>query len=160
MSTVSEQQFTELYNRQVNVAYRVCYAYMKSPSPTEDAVQETFLRLLTKAPVFDSESHEVAWVVRTATNVCKDMLKSWWRRKITLDDTEGRTEEHHIDTTLLAVLSLPDKYKSVVYLFYYEGYQAAEIAEGLGLPASTVRNYLSEARKLLRTQLGGEFDEE
>ena len=151
---MSDQEFRALYERQVGTVYRVCFAYMKNHAATEDATQETFIRVMTKAPVFTSQRHEQAWVVRTATNVCKDILKSWWRKKITYVEPEP-SETHEIDTTLLAVLSLPDKYKSVVYLHYYEGYPSAEIAEGLGLPDSTVRNYLSEARKILRVQLGG-----
>ena len=60
------------------------------------------------------------------------------------------------DETLDAVLALPEKYKTCVYLFYYEGYRTAEIAALTGVPSSTVRSHLSEARALLKTMLGGE----
>jgi len=156
---MNDQQFRELYDRHVGMVYRVCYAYMKSPSPTEDAVQETFIRALTRAPRFESSSHERGWLVRTATNICKDTVKTWWRSKVTLDMTAD-TVDTPTDSLLGAVMSLPDKYKTVIYLYYYEGYTSAEIAQALGQRASTVRNHLSEARKLLRQQLGGEFDEE
>ena len=61
-----------------------------------------------------------------------------------------------LDTTLDAVLRLPDKYKDVVYLHYYEGYKTGEIAEMLGEKPSTVRNRLRDARALLRQALGGD----
>ena len=158
MSRLTDQELTELYHRHVAMVYRVCFAYMKQPDRTQDAVQETFIRALTRAPQFEGPAHEVAWLVRTATNVCKDSLKTWWRRQIQLDSGIDQVQQPDIDTTLQAVLDLPDKYKSVVYLYYYEGYPANEIAQLLGRPASTVRNHLAQARQLLRSALG-DFDE-
>ena len=160
MSNLDEQGLIDLYQREYATVYRVCYSHLKDSFAIEDAVQETFLRAWTKAPVFTSESHEKGWLVRTASNICKDILKSAWRKKTTVGDTFKQIDTQATDTTLETVLSLPNKYKSVVYLYYYEGYSAAEIAEGLGMPASTVRNRLSQARKLIRTRLGGDFDEE
>lgn len=150
----ADEHFTQFYHRHVAMVYRLCFAYLKSPAPTEDAVQETFVKALTKAPRFEGAKHEQAWLARTAGNVCKDVLKSWWRRKISLDDTADSVDPHRCDTTLIAVLALPDKYKSVVYLFYYEGYTTPEIAQALRRPESTVRNHLSEARRILRKKLG------
>lgn len=155
---LTEQQTVTLYERHVAMVYRVCFAYMKSSSQTEDAVQETFIRAMTKAPSFDGRTHEQAWLLRVATNVCKDMLKTWWRKRISLDNSADVAVNDHVDATLLAVLALPDKYKVAVYLFYYEGYATAEIAQMCGRAESTVRNDLSRARRLLRTQLGGDFD--
>ena len=155
---LAEPDLIALYQRHVAMVYRICFAHMKSPSPTEDAVQETFIKAMTRAPRFETAEHEKAWLIRVATNVCKDQLKTWWGKKVSLDpdtDTDLATSP---DSTLAVVLSLPDKYKSVVYLHYYEGYATEEIATILARPASTVRNHLSEARQLLRKRLG-DFDE-
>ena len=156
---LSDQRLLDLYNRQVGAVYRVCFSYMKNRPATEDAVQETFIKALTKAPEFDGPAHEQAWLVRTAGNTCKDMLKSSWHQTVTLDPAADIVAEPVIDETLAAVLALPDKYKQAVYLFYYEGYPTNQIAQALGRPESTVRSHLSEARALLRRTLG-EDDEE
>lgn len=69
-----------------------------------------------------------------------------------MEDMSGN--EMHIDETMEAIRNLPDKYKTVVYLFYYEGYKSEEIAKILKKPSSTIRNHLREARSILRERLG------
>ena len=150
-----------IYQRQVSAVYRVCFTYMKNRADTEDAVADTFVRLLRTSPVFQNQEHEKAWLLRAAGQVCKDSLKHWWRRRESLEAHENDSiadDTGTFDHTLEAVCGLPDKYKTAVYLYYYEGYNAAEIADMLHKPASTVRNYLHEARGLLQKQLGGDFE--
>jgi RNA polymerase sigma-70 factor (ECF subfamily) len=158
----TDNEIAKLYERHVHTVYRVCFTYMKNPTDTEDAVSDTFVKLIKTAPTFESQEHEKAWLIRTASNVCKDVLKHWWRKRENLDDhaSDLKTEDSpFMDTTLAVVLSLSEKYKTVVYLYYYEGYNTVEIADILQKPQSTVRNYLHEARNVLRQKLGGEFDE-
>ena len=64
----------EIYNRQVDTVYRICFSFMKNQADTEDMVQETFLRLLSSGVIFQSEEHEKAWLIVTASNLCKDLL--------------------------------------------------------------------------------------
>lgn len=156
----TEKEIAEIYERHRLTVYRVCYAYMKNQMDTEDAVQETFFRLIRKNPQFASAEHEKAWLIRTASNLCKDMLKHWWRKHENLDDHPAlqAADIFPEDDILHEVLKLPDKYKTVIYLYYYEGYNSAEIAGILQKPESTVRNYLHEARKYLKERLG-ESDE-
>ncbi|MBR5683418.1 MAG: RNA polymerase sigma factor [Ruminococcus sp.] len=157
----TDKEIEELYERHSKTVYRVCYAYMKNPADTEDAVQETFYRLINKGPWFKSAEHEKAWLIRTAANICKDELKHWRRKCEDIDEhTELRTGDSiETDEVLEAVMELPDKYKTVIYLYYYEGYNSAEIAEILKKPGSTVRNHLHEARGLLKERLGEYFNE-
>lgn len=157
----TDKEIEEIYERHIKTLYRVCYAYMKNPADTEDAVQETFYRLISKAPKFRDTEHEKAWLIRTATNICKDELKHWRRRNEDIDEhTELQTEDNvGSDDVFGAVMELPDKYKTVIYLYYYEGYNSAEIADILRKPKSTIRNYLHEARILLKERLGEETDE-
>lgn len=151
---------TELYHRHVDMLYRLCYSYMKNVSDTEDMVQEVFLRLLRSGMEFENERHEKAWLIVTASNLCKDSLKHWWRRIVPLESVPmvDRQEESNLEV-MQAVFSLPADYKSVVYLYYYEGYSTAEIAKYLGSPESTVRSRLARARKKLQSRLGGNDDE-
>lgn len=152
----TDKEIEEIYERHRLTVYRVCFAYMKNPMDTEDAVQETFFRLISKSPRLESVEHEKAWLIRTATNICKDELKHWWRKHENIDDhLELQTEDTiKIDDVFQAVMELPDKYKTVIYLYYYEGYDSAEIAGILRKPKSTIRNHLHEARNLLKERLG------
>lgn len=152
----TDKEIAEIYERHSKTVYRVCFAYMKNPMDTEDAVQETFIRLISKNPRLESEEHEKAWLIRTATNICKDELKHWWRKHENIDDHLELQGEETINTddVFQAVMQLPDKYKTVIYLYYYEGYDSVEIAKILKKPKSTIRNHLHEARNLLKERLG------
>ncbi|MCL1952335.1 MAG: RNA polymerase sigma factor [Oscillospiraceae bacterium] len=154
----TDNEIAELYRRHKSTVYRVCFAFMKTPADTEDAVQDAFLQLIRKGPPFESEEHEKAWLIRTAANICKNVLRNWWRGRESLEDHENlQGSDPEIDDVLGAVMGLPDKYKTVVYLYYYEGYDSAQIAGLLEKPQSTIRNHLHEARGLLREKLGGDF---
>ena len=158
----TDREIAEIYERNKKTVYRVCFAYMKNTADTEDAVQDTFFKLIKSGTAFKGEEHEKAWLIRTATNICKNVLRNWWRRRENLDDFEHHQGNKNIENgdVLSVVIGLPDKYKTVVYLYYYEGYSSVEISKILGKPQSTIRNHLHEARIVLREKLGGEFNEE
>lgn len=155
---IPNREFIAIYNRHVDTVYRLCFSFMKSKADAEDLVQETFLKLLSDRKVFENERHEKAWLIVTASNLCKDSLKKWWRRNENIEDIPSiGYEQTFADPGILkAILSLKADYKTVVYMFYYEGYTTAEIAEHLNCPEATVRSRLSRARAQLRTLLGGE----
>lgn len=158
----SDKEIEEIYTRHISTIYRVCFAYMKNPADTEDAVQDTFFQLVRNGPEFKSAEHEKAWLIRTASNICKNSLRHWWRRRESIDEHHdiSAPENMGTDEVFTAVTELPERYKTAVYLYYYEGYDSAETAELLKKPPSTVRNYLREARLLLRAKLGDDFYEE
>lgn len=149
----------QVFRRHVQTVYRVCYSFLGSAADAEDATQATFMRLIDHPRGFESVEHEKAWLIVCASNLCKDVLKSAGRTRVTeMPEREPADprQTDPLDTTLDAVLRLPDKYKDVVYLHYYEGYKTGEIAEMLGENPSTVRNRLRDARALLRQALGGD----
>ena len=149
----------QVFARHAQTVYRVCYSFMGNAADAEDATQTTFMKLIDHPRAFESEQHEKAWLIVCASNLCKDILKSAARTRVTeMPEREPADPRQHdpIDETLDAVLRLPDKYKDVVYLHYYEGYKTDEIARMLGDKPSTVRNRLRDARGLLRRMLGGE----
>ncbi|MDR1068438.1 MAG: RNA polymerase sigma factor [Clostridiales Family XIII bacterium] len=157
----TNNEIAEIYQRHVKTVYRVCFTYLKNAADTEDATADTFVKMMRSAPAFESGEHEKAWLIRTAINVCKDSLKHWWRRRedvASYSETLKTEETFETDGVIDAVTGLPDKYKSVVYLYYFEGYTGVQIAEMLHKPQSTIRNYLHEARNILRERLG-DFDE-
>lgn len=153
-----KQCIEEIYKRHVDMVYRICFTYMKNIADTEDAVQTVFVKLMKSRKRFQNEEHEKAWLIVTATNTCKDLLKHWWRKNEDIQLfantlSEGQKEP---DFTEELVLSLPDRYKTVLYLYYYEEYDSNEIAKILHKRPQTIRALLSEGRKLVRKKLENE----
>ena len=159
----TDNEIAEIYKRHIKTVYGICYSFMKNRVDTDDAVSETFIKMIKAAPSFESQEHEKAWLIRTATNVCKNMLTHWQRRLENLEDYANRLQTESSfepSGTLTAISRLPSKYKAVVYLFYYEGYTSAQCSKILRKPHSTIRYFLQEARESLKQTLGGEFNEE
>ncbi len=128
-------------------------------SDTEDIFQTVFMKYLLSSNEFESDEHEKAWFIRVTINCCKDLLKSFFKKNtvpleiIAEQSVEMPSENSHV---LEAVLSLPKKYKEVVYLYYYEEYTAVEISKILSKNVNTVYTLLSRAKALLKEKLGGE----
>lgn len=155
----TDEELAQIYHRHIKVVYRVCYLYMKNPYDTEDMVQNTFIRLMKNNPFFESYEHEKAWLIRTATNLCKDHFKSWWSKTLHTDKMPELATNNSItiDETLAKVLALPSKYKTAIYMYYYEGYSSVDIARILGKKEATIRGYLAAGRKRLRLEMEGDF---
>jgi RNA polymerase sigma-70 factor (ECF subfamily) len=147
-----------IYRRQVKTIYRVCYGFMKNKTDAEDCVADTFCKLFSSEKTFESEIHEKSFLIRIASNICKNKLKHWSRTTLDIDEQTDLETEDKVDDTLKIVLELPEKYKNVIYLYYYEEYNTEEIAKILKKNASTVRSYLSEARSLLKEKLGDSYE--
>ena len=149
----------ELYSDMIR---RICLLHLKNHADTEDVFQEVFLKYVLRGAVFESVEHERAWLIRVTVNACKDLLKSLFRRKtvsleVLSEEAASISSEQH--ATLEAVLALPEKYKDVIYLHYYEGYNAREIGRILKKKENTVYSLLSRERELLRQELGGDVIE-
>ncbi len=145
---------TDEYIKRVVTQYsrlllRIAFIRLKSAADAEDAVQEVFLRLITKCPRFRDDEHEKAWLIRVTINLSNDILKSSARKNVPLDE-EISSGDDESAKLLWAVRSLPAKYGTVIHLHYYEGYSIREIARILALPAATVGTRLSRARALLK----------
>lgn len=158
-SVRTNKEFLEIYNRQVDTVYRLCFSFMKHHADAEDLTQEVFLKLLGSGKTFENERHEKAWLIVTASNLCKDSLRKWWRRWEDIGAYEHLpAKERDTDCTVYeAILRLKPDYKTAVYMFYYEGYTTAEIAQYLKCPESTIRSRLKRARSQLQTMLGGDM---
>ena len=153
----TQQQAQRLAETYADPILRLSYAYLKNTHDAQDVCQTVFVKLLTEPREFESPQHERAYVLRMAANACKDILKSPWRRRTcgleaVLEVPAPEAEE---GTVLSAVNTLPPHYRAVIYLFYYEGYQAAEIGTILGVPTATVHTRLARGRSKLKTLLGG-----
>ena len=136
-----------------SAVYRLAYAMTRSRSDADDVFQEVFLRFHRSAPDFANEEHRRAWLLRVTANCARSLLASPWRRRtLPLEDVYSYQdpEESAVDQ---ALARLPGKYRAVIHLFYYEGYQTEEIARILGRSPSTVRAQLTRARQRLRELL-------
>lgn len=153
----TDKEFVELYNRYVNMVYQICFLYLKNKADTEDVVQQTFVKLLTNKSPFTNEEHIKAWLIRTASNICKNQLKHWWRKNEEMDKLYELGNNDSKDETLEVLLQLPQKYKTIIYLYYYMGYSTEEIANIMHQKHATTRSLLSRGRERLKELLGGDL---
>lgn len=160
MAMKSEYEINNALNKYADTVRRICVVYLKNREDTEDIFQNVFLKYALRSSAFESEEHEKAWLIRVTINECKDFLKNIFRRDtVPIDDyvralsVPDSSQKYEV---LDAVLSLPQKYRDVVYLHYYEGFTAPQISELLGKNVNTVYTLLQRSRQMLREKLGGE----
>lgn len=152
---MENMEFETLAWRYMDMVFRLAFSYMKSASDADDVTQNVLLRLLRNIKPFENEEHARFWLVRVTVNECKRALRSPWRRA---GDIEEYANELHFETPehselFYAVMELPEKYRTAIYLYYYEDYSTDEIARLTGTPAATVRTRLRRGRELLRAGL-------
>ena len=153
---MDKARFNDAARRYQNMVYRTALHALGSPQDAEDAVQEVFLRLFNHRGTFESEEHLRRWLLRVTVNCCRDTLKSPWRKRRT--SWEEIPEIPVFDRPEQAalyreVMALPEKYRTALYLFYYEDYTVKEIAEAVGIKVSAATTRLSRAREALRREL-------
>ena len=154
-----EQTLNRAIDRYSDTVRRLCMIHLKNYHDMEDIFQTVFLKYVLSPVVFETDEHEKAWLIRVTVNACKDLLKSFFRsRTVPLDELLCSSETLPPDNSdvLEAVLSLPEKYRDVVYLHFFEEYTAAEIGSILGKNTNTVYTLLTRAKRLLKEKLGGD----
>lgn len=153
--TISARQLEEAYDDCASAIYRLAIIYLGRPADAEDVTQEVFLRLFSRAPVFADNEHRRRWLLQVTANLCRDQLRSFWRKRVTaLEDTLPAAPPEEQEA-LAAVTALPEKYRLPIHLYYYEGYSTAEIAEILRLGQSAVKMRLKRGRELLKIEWEG-----
>lgn len=153
----SEDQVRQAMDEYGDMVWRVCMVHLKNTADSEDILQNVFLKYALHTAPFESPEHEKAWILRVAINACRDLLRNVFRsRTVPLEEVfqEQAQEVPEENRDLLrAVLTLPPQYKDAVYLYYYEGYKAAEIGKILRKNVNTVYSLLERARGLLKKRL-------
>lgn len=147
-----QYDYDDIAKRYIDTVYRLALSHTKAREHAEDVTQEVFLRLLEKNPVFDTEEHLKAWLLRVCINCTKDLFKSAWF---------SRTDELKADVPIesgqsdlyYAMLQLPKKYRTVLHLHYYEGYNVEETARIIGAAKGTVKSQLHRGREILKNLL-------
>lgn len=150
--------------RHGDAVWRACMLYFRSHADAQDAFQETFLKYaLADCQVFNGDEHCKAWLIRVATNICKDMLKAASRRTVPLDSASCASNAASSDPAMQpasfssevidAMRSLDDPPRTPLYLSIYEGYTAPEIAQMVDAPVNTVYSWIARGRKQLKEVL-------
>ncbi len=157
----SEEEVHHAIEQYANMVWRLCMLHLKNRADTEDIFQTVFIKYATHKDEFENETHEKAWITRVTINACKDLIKSFFHsHTIALEDYMEQLALPKEDKGVLeAVLSLPQKYRDVVYLHYYEGYSAPELSQILHKNINTIYTLLHRSKQMLKEKLGGEDDE-
>ncbi|EOR21162.1 RNA polymerase sigma factor [Clostridium sartagoforme AAU1] len=164
-----EKEIQRLMDDYGDDVLRTSYMYLKDLQNAEDAFQEVFIRVFNKFESFKGESSEKTWIIRITINVCKDMLRSSWLKRVLLTD---KLKEKNIiigiDNKIIKeeenkilfeeVMSLSYRFKEVIILYYYHNYNTIEISRILNVAEGTVRSRLHRAREILKMKLGGRSD--
>lgn len=142
-----------------NNILRLAYSYLHNLTDAEEILQETLIQYLKTLPYLESREHEKAWLLRVAGNLSKNKIE-YNKRRYTDEISEELIAEEREDLSFVweAVKELPDKYREVIHLHYYEGYPTAHIAKILKRNESTIRSDLRRGRERLREILKEAYD--
>lgn len=146
-----------IVDRYGNMLFRICFVILCNQHDAEDAVQETFIKYLTKSPTFRDLEHEKAWLITVATNHCKNKRRfNFMHKHMNISDLQLFSKNEENFGLLDTLMKLPDKHKVVLLLYYVEGYRVEEVAAILNITASAVKKRLQRGRELIRERHGKE----
>lgn len=138
-----------------DMLFRICLVMLCNEQDAQDVVQDTFCRYMEHAPVFCGAEHEKAWLIKVASNRCKDLYRGRMRHPtVNMEEISGYCEMPEQSELLVQLMRLPERLKSVIYLYYIEGYKTEEIAQMLGITANAVKKRMQRGRKRLRLSMG------
>jgi RNA polymerase sigma-70 factor (ECF subfamily) len=141
---------TEIVSKYRKTIIRVALGYVKNIHDAEDIAQNVFLKFFDKYVCLDNEESQKAWLIRVTINESKNLLKSaWFRKRNDLDESLIAPQEEDLGIYEY-VKRLKPKYRTVIYLYYYENYSANEVAQILKMPPATVATHLRRAREQLK----------
>ena len=159
-----KQDLEQIMDAYGNAILRMCYIYLKDYQLAEDITQETFIRVYQHYHEFNGKSSLKTWITQIAINLCKNEMRTkWWKNRENAEVTEilegDASYDDHLDSQLIVseIAKLPQKYREVILLFYYQEFSIQEIAEILGERKTTVKTRLSRARAMLKPGLKEEL---
>ena len=161
MRNLSEEEFDVKYNAYKDTVYNVAYTYVHNRSDALDISQDVFIKYLNSDEVFENDDHEKYWLIRVTINVSKNYISSSWKKKVVLDNdyidrmsqSEGKRESINYYEI---IMKLPNKYKDVITLYYYEDLKVEEIANILNETPSCVRKRLERGREKIKKEIENE----
>lgn len=159
---LNKEYLTNVIEKYSDMVYRLALTRCASKENAEDIFQEVFLKLSEKQPKFNDENHEKAWIIRVTINMTKNFNKSSWNRNVVeLDESLlGTNDTNDISDVFDEVMKLQQEHRTVIYLFYYEGYKVNEISKMMKKSEGTIKTWLYRAREELKNKLEGGFEDE
>ena len=155
-----QNNLKDVMEKYSDMVYRIALTRTGIVENAEDVFQEVFIKFNEKKKVFQNEEHEKAWLIRVTINLSKNMNQSAWNKKVvTLDENINFNTEDETNV-FSSVCELPQNYRTVIYLFYYEGYKVKEIADLMKKREGTIKTWLFRAREMLKNKLEGGFEDE
>ena len=155
-----ENVIKEKIEEYADMVYRIALTRCGIVENAEDVFQEVFMELAEKNPKFESKEHEKAWLIRVTINLTKNMNTAAWNKKVVSLDENITFETKEQNDVFQAVCDLPQNYRTVIYLLYYEGYKVKEISELMKKSEGTIKTWLFRAREILKQNLEGGFENE
>lgn len=156
-----DNYISNIVDKYSDMVLRLALTYLKNMSDAQDVCQNVFIKIFEQNKTFTDSEHEKAWIIRVTINACKDILKSpWEKRLLSINEAILPIKDKKNNEVVSLVLELPVKYRSVIYLYYFESYSTQEIAKLLNRNDATVRTQLKRARKLLKNKMIGGFEDE
>lgn len=151
----TDEEIENIVNTYSNMLFRLCFTMLRNNQDAEDAVSDVFMKYIEEYQTFADDEHKKAWLIKVATNRCRDMLKFYKiRRHLKLDDIFEYCQTNDEIGILTELLSLSEKYRTVIHLYYIEGYKTYEIAKMLDISSSAVRKRLQYGRDKLKIEYG------
>lgn len=155
-----EVELKQKIEEYADLVYRIALTRCKSIETAEDIFQEVFMRFSEKSPKFESKEHEKAWFIRVTINLTKNIKESAWSKKVVRLDENMSFSTKEENDVYSVVCALPQNYRTVIYLLYYEGYKVHEISKLMNKPDGTIKIWLYRAREILKQELEGGFGNE
>ena len=165
LSLRTRESFDAVMRKYADMVYRLAYSRTGSTFDADDILQEVFLRYIRADKTYNDEEHRKAWLIRITINCTRSFASSAWNRHRDFSEPDGNegAEDPAISASetrsdvMDALLELPEKYRTVIYLFYYEDMSVSEIAGSLGITDSNVKTRLSRGREMLKEKLKGGY---
>lgn len=151
----------EVIKEYLDMVFRLAFARTGNQSDAQDVMQEVFLKYIQEEKTFEDKEHLKAWLIRVTINTAKNLVTSaWHQRTAQLEEADAVVVEiKEKSSVYYAMLELPEKYRDILHLFYYEDYSIEEISRILEMNESTVKSRLRRGRQKLKEILGGAEDE-
>ncbi len=153
---MEQSEFLAAAEKYKDMLFRIALNYFGNTYDADDMVQDVLVKLYINRKPFESEEHLRAWLIRVTVNTCKNTLRMPWRKKqVALEELSATLsfEQPEQSELFQSVMSLPEKHRMVLYLFYYEDLTVKQIAGVLKLSETAVTTRLNRSRNLLKKNL-------
>lgn len=155
-----QKDVNEIIEKYADMVYRIAITRCGTVENAEDVFQDVFMKFSEKNPRFENSEHEKAWFIRVTINLTKNLKQSSWNKKVVTLDESIIFEKKEENDIFSIVCELPQNYRTVIYLLYYEGYKVKEISDLMKTSEGTIKTWLFRAREILKEKIEGGFEDE